>query len=362
VPKFDGDDDGAAARLSSPRSYTLSLNPQIIYAQSAFLRSLVSSQIHTQLEFLAVGSWWILRDGRLHKIPSTREDVFNDDSLSMRDKRGLMKFLRHVLQEEEADETTTDQSEQQSLQTALATKFNVPESLQAALLALALAPTPARATSFKDALSRIQRHVRSIGYFGPGFGSVVAKYGGNAEIAQAACRAGAVGGAVYLLGHGIDSVETFAPAESGPPDDTPEPALSITLSNQTQIRSRFVVGGPDDLPRSSLDTESCERMVSASTLRSITVVSDPLPQLFPPTSENGPVPAVAIVLLEPQASDAEERPPIYLQVHSEETGECPTHQCEFLMSFNVVSCMMIRTSNTYLHCLRRFSAVLKSIL
>ena len=40
--------------------------------------------------------------------------------------------------------------------------------------------------------------------FDPGFGSVISKWSGLVEIAQVACRAGAVGGGVYVLNKGFE--------------------------------------------------------------------------------------------------------------------------------------------------------------
>ncbi|KAK4945142.1 Rab proteins geranylgeranyltransferase component A [Elasticomyces elasticus] len=305
--------------LGPSRSYTLSLNPQIIYAQSKFLPTLVSSKIHAQLEFLAVGSWWVHRHGALHKIPSTREDVFNDESLSMKDKRGLMKFLRYVLQD--GDETTTplENEAHMSLQTALETTFKVPASLQSPLLALALSPVPATSIPFDKALARIRRHMRSMGYFGPGFGAVIAKYGGNSEISQVACRAGAVGGGVYLLGQ---ELRTFDTDPAGTNDADTDPFLQGILADGTKIKSRFLAGTFDDIP--NMDPALTRENPSNAVWRSINIVADPLQSLFPQTSDNGPIPAAAIVLVDTGEAD---KSPIYLQIHSEDTGECPNRQC-----------------------------------
>ena len=303
----------------------MSLDPQIIYAKSSFLPTLVSSQIHTQLEFLAVGSWWVLRDGSLQKIPSSREDVFSDDTLSMRDKRSLMKFLRFALQPDEDEQLEMQPMEPQSLKEVLRQKFNVPEALQSPILALALSSEPANTTDFDTAVQHIRRHMRSIGYFGPGFGAVIAKYGGNAEIAQVACRAQAVGGGVYLLGHGIKEVQQLA-------DQTEGSLLQVTLSDNTVVRARRIVGSKDDLPVSTTDTASTDKE-DMHTLHLITIISGSLRSLFPATSENGPVPAAAIVLVEDQPTT--EAPPLYLQIHSEDTGECPAGQCEYLRFFPI---------------------------
>ena len=230
-----------------------------------------------------------------------------------------MKLMRAALQPELQDQTPPEPSAPQTLRQAFEQKFNIPPSLQAPILALALSPDVAAETDFQIAMQHIQRHLRSIGYFGPGFGAVIAKYGGNAEIAQVACRAQAVGGGVYLLGHGIESIQRDQ-------NTTDEKLINLTLSDGTLVRCRRLVGMSDDLPSMTSDARS---MTGTETeiLHSISIVSDPLKTLFPATSENGPVPAAAIVLVDEAADTA--APPIYLQVHSEDTGECPTGQCEY---------------------------------
>ena len=338
--------------LASSRSYTLSLNPRIIYAQSAFLPTLVSSQVHNQLEFLAVGSWWLLRDPSLQKIPGTREAIHMDDSLSRRDKTNLMKLLRFALETEQSDQQPAEPSEPQTLKQALETRFHITNKLQTPILALTLSSHSAAETDFDTALQCIRRHVRSVGYFGPGFGAVIAKYGGNAEVAQVACRAQAVGGGTYLLGHGIDDVETVGNVTAGR-------LLHVTLSDGTRVRCRHVAGMADDLPyTNSLNHPVGDNDVAV--YHSISIVNDPLKTLLPATSEDGPVPAVAIVFVE-GASDTE-TPPIYLQVHSEDTGECPAGQCESLLSLTFwLFPRMNDYLNTYLHCLS-FTALLIHIL
>ncbi|RMD43479.1 hypothetical protein DV735_g1633, partial [Chaetothyriales sp. CBS 134920] len=225
--------------LSPSRAYTLSLNPQIVYAQSRFLPALVSSQIHSQLEFQAVGSWWMHRDGKLQKIPGTREDLFNDDSLSVRDKRSLMKFLRYVLQEDDTQNDGPAEAPAPSLLAdALETRFKVPVALQAPIVALALSAQSAATTDLSYATTRIRRHMRSVGYFGPGFGAVLAKYGGNAEISQVACRAQAVGGGVYLLGTGLKAIHT--PSTTSQESAEPSSLTKVELSDGTEIQARWL--------------------------------------------------------------------------------------------------------------------------
>jgi Rab proteins geranylgeranyltransferase component A len=238
----------------------------------------------------------------------------------MRDKRGLMKFLRFVLKDDDdASELDEDEMAGMSLKDAMEMKFKLPESLQPAMLALALSPVSADQMPSDIALSRIRRHVTSIGYFGAGFGAVIAKYGGNSEIAQVACRAQAVGGGVYLLGHGLQTVE--------PEQDSD--LVKCTLSDGTCVQARNVSGSMDDVPALPQQPPT-DTTKPTSTWKIISIIADPLGQFFTPTSEGGTIPAVAIIMVSAVHDTLGNGNPVYLQIHSEDTGECPAGQCELL--------------------------------
>ncbi|EEA26965.1 Rab proteins geranylgeranyltransferase component A [Talaromyces marneffei ATCC 18224] len=330
----DGSDDGK--KLSFSRAYTLSLSPQLVYTRSKLLPSLVSSKVYRQLEFQAVGSWWIYGklanpegdvSGQLRRVPSSREDIFADDAISMKAKRMLIRFLRNVNQpqqtEEGAEQSTIQEDEHISLSEYLNIKFNAPSELHNPIHSLSLCQQSPHQTPTSLALPRIKRHLGSLGVFGPGFGSLVAKWGGGAEIAQVGCRALAVGGGVYVLGRGIESVDTSR-------DD--EGFHQLTLSDGEKIRSRAVAGTFWDLPENAGSPSASTQKVA----RSISIVSSPLKLLFPVTAEGGPVPAGAVVLVPSEAlSDASDVAPVYLLVHSSETGECPDGQCVIYGSVSV---------------------------
>lgn len=289
--------------LSPSRSYTISLNPQIVFAKSQLLPALVSSQVHTQLEFQAVGPFFVHGSDGLQKIPSNREDIFADDTLSQADRRKLIKLLRYVLD-------NTEEMPTSSLAQQLRDRFKLPESLWPPVQALTLSTDNLQRTPFDTSMTRLKRQLTSMGYFGPGLAAVMAKYGGNAELCQVACRACAVGGGVYLLGHSITSLALPTNEESN---------IEVVLSDGTKVEARHVVGMSQDLPNTKPSSQSLRQVI-----RRVSIVSAPLQHLFAPASESSPVPAVAIILV----NDIPEEPPIFLQIHSEEAGECPQGQCK----------------------------------
>ncbi|KAH6618488.1 rab geranylgeranyl transferase escort protein-like protein [Boeremia exigua] len=314
--------ENAQGKLGFSRAYSLALSPQIIYAKSTLLQHLVSSRVYRQLEFLAVGSWWVYTqdnggkpsDGavvsqKLLKVPNGREDVFQDDQLDFKAKRALMKFLRFITDYEEQTEVWNDHR-LQSFPEFLSTQFKIPVALQGPLLALALSPSCSTQTTTEYALPRIATHLRSIGVFGAGFGAVIPKWGGLAEISQVSCRACAVGGGVYVLGKGLTSSTNAATNSDGD--------VKLHLKDGEAVTAKWVVGG-------SVSTDNKD-----SYCRSTTIVASPLTPLFPPIAEEAPAPASAVAVF-PSGSLSidgidDELPPVHIFVHSSDTGECPSGQ------------------------------------
>ncbi|KAL8387387.1 hypothetical protein RB595_009938 [Gaeumannomyces hyphopodioides] len=326
--------------LSFARAYSLALAPQLVHARSQLVTQLVSSRAFRQLEFLAVGSFFVLArrlqndeaaTGTPHKltrIPSTREDVFSDDSIPARAKRSLMKFLKFVLDYNSDTQTELWREDaDRPLAGLLEKHFKLDQDLRAYVLALTLSPDGAITT--KDGLAIIHRHLTSMGYFGPGFAAIYPKWGGAGEIAQVACRAGAVGGGVYMLGTGIANMRTSS--ESADDGEI----LELDLTNGTTVKTKLLVNGCEEISVTSNDPiERVSRLVA--------VVSSSLTSVFDTIVEGAPVPAVAIIACPPGTLDlpleaASQDYPVYALVHSSDTGECPPGQTVIYLSTRTTS-------------------------
>ena len=311
--------------------------------------------MYRQLEFLAVGSWWIFEGtasasgavngtvagtdndvgrGRLNRIPGGREDVFADKTIDLKSKRSLMKFLK-LAADEEALSVVMEEWALRSLSDFLTSYCNIARHLQPPLVALTLSPEPPESIPTSYALPLIRRHLTSIGVFGPGFGSVVPKWGGMAEIAQVACRAGAVGGGVYILNKGVDRIDVLstehAEETSVLVDDVAVP-LKIHLHGGEDIKAKVLAGGQQDLPPSAPSSESRPRHTAGTA--SVSIVSSSLRSLFPAVAEGASPPAVAVVCFpsgtfRSSPTFTTDSPPVYVMVHSSDTGECPTGQCTY---------------------------------
>src|SRR5579862_2859316 len=83
--------------LQASRAYSIELAPHLLYCSSAFVSCLASTRLSEYLEFKALEHIAILQkdaggEVALHKVPSSRDDVFTS-TLSLQEKRKLMKFL-----------------------------------------------------------------------------------------------------------------------------------------------------------------------------------------------------------------------------------------------------------------------------
>lgn len=320
-----------------------------------------------------MGSWWVYRPeiesapptsgistisssrsrGCLSKIPGGREDVFSDKSIELHSARAVMKFLKFA-----ADPETIlpflEEWGTWPFAHILTHQFKIPADLQAPIVALTLSLDPPSQTSTLDALTMIHRHLTSIGKFGPGFASIISKWGGLAEIAQVACRAGAVGGGIYVLRKGIERIDT-----PDIDDDREHCPLNVVLEGGVKIKAHWVVTTPSDSP--DLNPEPSTSQVE-DVCCGISIVSSPLSALFTPPAEGAPTSAGAVVffpsgsILNTQALEemVEEDPPVYLVIHSSDTGECPEGQCKLTCLFHssFFACRMTQQLNTYLHCLK----------
>lgn len=326
-----------------------------------------------------MGSWWVYRPeneaapptsgtstissprstGCLSRIPGGREDVFSDKSIDLRSARAVMRFLKLAADPETFIPFLEEWGTWPFAHT-LTRHFKIPADLQAPIVALTSSRDTPSQTTTSDALTSIHRHLTSVGKFGPGFASVISKWGGLAEIAQVACRAGAVGGGIYVLRKGIERIDI--PSID---DEREHRPLNVVLEGDVKVKAHWIVSTPSDSPdlNPGLSTPQAEE-----TCRGISIVSSSLHALFPPPAEGAPFSAGAVVFF-PSGSimntralegTTEEDPPVYLVIHSSDTGECPEGQCKlaFLFHPSFFACRMTQQLNTYLHCLKFFEDII----
>ncbi|KAK6533272.1 Rab proteins geranylgeranyltransferase component A [Orbilia ellipsospora] len=340
-------DQSESSIKAKSRSYTLNLSPGLLYTTSPLLSLLVASNLNESLEFLKVGGWFVYNpsqgiDGSLVSVPNSREDVFNDQTLDARSKRLVVRALKSILGLE-GSPSANSSAHQSSLKDYLEQpSFRLPNQTIAAFASLTLRHDRLSEIPFEEAERDIRRHFGSIGRFGPGFAAVVSRYGSGSELVQVFCRAAAVtGNAIYMLENTIISIQGRAPrpnwkAEEGhkSAENTRSQGFQLRLQSGDLVWAENLIATKHNLPIDTTPLGDLPVSIAEDAFwTSLYIVSNPLRSIF--RTNEPPAPAGVVVYI-PSGSLAEDESrnsyPIYICIHSSETGECPDGQCIMYIS------------------------------
>lgn len=135
--------NGQISRVQS-RSYSISLSPVLIPSVSGFVDTLVHSGVSKYVSFKLIEATLTLEKGpSLRKVPGSKEDIFTDQSLSLLEKRKLMKFLQYAASQDASESIDDSVPTDQAIHDELITKFSLSkDSASAIAYAVALAASP----------------------------------------------------------------------------------------------------------------------------------------------------------------------------------------------------------------------------
>ncbi|KAG8891648.1 Rab proteins geranylgeranyltransferase component A, partial [Tulasnella sp. 417] len=212
--------------MRDSRLYAISLLPCLVPASGPIITSLIASGVSRYGGFCLLNSVAMSTpldekrpedEWELKRVPSSKEDVFKDRSLSLLDKRRLMKFLMFAASDTENPPELEGQ-ENTTFLDFLESKFSLPKSIASAI-SFATAHCSHIADKAVPALQRLQRYLRANGRYGNS-PFLIGHYGGAGEISQGFCRTAAVQGATYILGRKIEGVTHVPEAPTTPATET----------------------------------------------------------------------------------------------------------------------------------------------
>ncbi|KAH8253367.1 hypothetical protein KR032_005069 [Drosophila birchii] len=222
--------------LAKSRRFSLDLCPRILYASGELVKLLIKSNICRYAEFRAVDHVCMRHNGEIVSVPCSRSDVFNTKTLTIVEKRLLMKFLT----------ACNDYGEDKCNEDSLAFRGRTfLEYLQAQRVTEKISSCVIQAiamcgpnTSFEEGMQRTQRFLGSLGRYG-NTPFLFPMYGCG-ELPQCFCRLCAVYGGIYCLKRTVDDI--------GLDENTKEFVLS---SAGKTMRAKNVVSAPGYPPVSS---------------------------------------------------------------------------------------------------------------
>ncbi|CAG8459115.1 5254_t:CDS:10 [Funneliformis mosseae] len=267
-----------ATLLKESRRYNLDLAPKIMPCRGELIELLISSGVGRYLEFKALDRTYIYSDqDKYDKVPCSKEDVFTSQTVSLVDKRKLMRFLTFALDYTKSPEKF-EGYEETSYDIFLKEKFQIDGKLLSAVLyAIALVRTNVNNVNTRQGLTYTQRYLKSLGRYGNA-AFLVALYGAGNEIAQGFCRISAVFGGIYMLNHSVRHLLI---------DKSSNNFTGLIDANGQQLSSTFLVTAIDYIPENILqEHKECDQ-----TSRAIVIIDqyiheegDATLTIFPPDS------------------------------------------------------------------------------
>ena len=206
--------DSMEALLKNSRRYNLDLAPAFILANAKMVETLVQSGVHQYCEFKATEASYLLLENEIRKVPCSKNEIFADKSISLLEKRILMKFLQLCLAYAEADPEREESAELKRLRKKIGMPFRdflkgekLNESLQGFVLyaiAGCLEDQSVSGISTETGMNWVVRYLKSVGRFGQT--AFLATNYGVGELPQGFCRLCAVHGGIYVLNRGVSNL------------------------------------------------------------------------------------------------------------------------------------------------------------
>ncbi|KAJ1911808.1 hypothetical protein H4219_005822 [Mycoemilia scoparia] len=199
-------------------------------------------------------------NGVTEKVPDSKGDIFASQSLSLIEKRKLMKFLTFIRDNDPEDHVfnSTDAGQETThiptLSSFVAKNFKIEGKLQAAVVhSIAFADNEEEVDARVGCL-RIRKYLQSIGRYGK-MAYLYSPYGVGSETSQAFCRACAVSGhGVYMLESGVKGIKK----EDGSANKEGSDKIQINVNkvNQTITTKNCIVSAEQirltDAPQSQI--------------------------------------------------------------------------------------------------------------
>lgn len=194
--------------LGPSRDFNLDIaGPKLAFCGGPLVDLLMKAGASNYLEFKSVEASyiWSGRQG-LMPVPDSRASIFQDRTLSLVEKRHLMRFFKLVQNHGGAGELSAEVLETPFVD--FLDQQRLPSSIKSIILyAIALADhdqeygshEPNTVLKTKDGIDSLVLYLSSIGRFVNASGAFLCPVYGQAELPQAFSRAAAVKGAIYVL-------------------------------------------------------------------------------------------------------------------------------------------------------------------
>ncbi|GHJ89810.1 hypothetical protein NliqN6_6212 [Naganishia liquefaciens] len=255
--------------LGRDRDYAVDLIPKFILASGQFTQMLVKTDVTRYLEFKQIAGSYVLRDGRIAKVPSNEREALTSSLMGLFEKRRARSFFQ-FLQNWRDDDPTTHQgiNLDKNTMTDIYKKFGLEAGTQDFIghaMALHLddeyKKQPARET-----YDRILLYTSSMARYGKS--PYIYPMYGLGELPQAFARLSAIYGGTYMLAKPIQKIVT----------DENGKFVGVTSEGET-VKAKMVIGDPSYFGAGSDEGQDGKIRVveEKKVVRAICILKHPVP-------------------------------------------------------------------------------------
>lgn len=117
--------------LGANRDYNVDLVPKFIMASGTLVKILVHTRVDPYLQFKQINGSFVMKDGRVHKVPSNAQEAVQSSLMGMFEKRRFRTFVKYVHQYEPEDPSTHEGKDLTSMTMAeVFASFNLDDNTQ----------------------------------------------------------------------------------------------------------------------------------------------------------------------------------------------------------------------------------------
>lgn len=182
------------------REYSIDLNPKIILCRSKIVNMILDCKLQNYIEFQGMSKFHMFKNNEIKNKnfdKSVKEEIFTNKTLSLLQKRNLMKFFNFVIKEDSEKSKIIKQYENRTIVDLLTEHFKIDVN-QFDTINYIIGIFEEEYFKSMDFINSTKLFLSSIDVYGK-FPALVSRYGGIFEIALGFCRSAAIQSAVYKL-------------------------------------------------------------------------------------------------------------------------------------------------------------------
>lgn len=195
--------------MSDSKFFALDVVPGMVSCDGDLVHLLRDANVGRYIDFKLLEATYVFmpKRQRFEKIPATKEDVFQNKSLSLLEKRRLMKCLTFIQTAENEPYRSQWWPHRHASFATYLQEWLPEEWIDVILYAFAGAHSSQSRLTVEKGLKNVQRTLRAMTIYGPS--AYLLPMYGVSEIAQAFCRVSAIYGATYRLSHKVDPASSI---------------------------------------------------------------------------------------------------------------------------------------------------------